>query len=63
MSATTPDSEEVTRLKKELVSAQQLSEMCAKRANDLNKVIRLLIAAGFITEEKVHEAEQLLESL
>jgi len=51
----------VEELQKELDGLQRLNLILAESSERRKQVIQLLIAAGFVTQEKVDQAEALLE--
>lgn len=53
----------IEQLQSELDGQKRTNELVAKEAMINARVIKLLVAAGFITEDKVEEARALLRPL
>ena len=53
----------IESLTKELADQKKLMETVAKQANEDRRVVMMLVAAGFVTDEKVEEARAILRPL
>ena len=55
--------EELQEAYKKLDAAEMQISRMRKQANHDDKMLRILIAAGFLTQEKLEEARNILEGL